>query len=1108
VGFIKIVMPQRIGQHLRVLALFCLGATALLAQSKQHYILILEDAPLAGRFASREQARTAEAQNYAQQLQARHDTLKSQLASLRIQVTAETKTVLNAIYVVAPSSRLDVLKALPGVKGVVAGRTYHLNLNKAVGLVSAPAAWTAVGGIQNAGAGIKIAMIDTGIDQTHPAFQDSTLTPPAGFPICKTAFPNGTETSIANCSAYTNHKVIVARSYAALDAAGSDPSNPAPDSTPDDYTPRDRVGHGTGTGSAAAGVSNTGPEGITFNGVAPKAFLGNYKVFGSPGVNDGAVDDAIILAIEDAQADGMDVASLSLGGFAFSGPLDTGATCGLPAGVPCDPLAAAVENAVKLGMVVVIASGNDGDGASSSFGPTLSSVGSPGYAPSAITVGSTTNSHYISNALKASGSSVPSSLQSIPGNLGDGPAPNGQVGPLVDVTTIGDSTGLGCNAFTGSLAGSFALIERGTCSFAIKVANAQNAGAIGVVLYMADSTPTITPIGLGSTTIPTIMIANAAGAALKSLVDSNSGVSVNIPPTAIEIANSSNMVNLLSFYSSTGPATGTNAIKPDLVATGGAENIGGEIYLAAQDYDPLGELFSADRYTSGQGTSFATPLVSGAAALVKQAHPNYTPAQIKSALVNNTAQGITADENGDLIGIQQLGAGLLNAGLAVQSNITVSPSSLSFGVPTALPAVQSFQVTNNGSSTANLTLVLTPAVSASGTSLALDHQSLTLAPGATQTVNLTISGTLGTSGSFSGFVTIQGGASPLYVPYMFLVGSPAVANFIVLSGPADTLAGQDAGPMVVRLIDAGGVGIPGITVSFTADQDSSLQSIQSVTDANGIASAEVFLGSTPGNTYNFTASRGRLGFSFQATAIPQPQISTQSVLNGASFMTGQAVAPGSYISIFGSNLAVTTDGESTSILPLTIDGVTTSFDVPAAQLSLPGHMLFVSPGQVNLQVPWELQGQSAAQIKVLFNDGAGIGFGNVVTIPLANYSPAFFEISGQVAAEDLSGKVLNSSNPAPRGTTIQLFANGLGPVSNQPASGDPAPASPLAMCSASASVTLGTTAITPSFCGLAPGFAGLYQLNIPVPSSLAAGSYPITVAIGGQTSKTSMLTIK
>ena len=262
-------------------------------------------------------------------------------------MTAETKMVLNAVFVVAPSSRLDELKALPGVKGVVAGRTYHLNLNKAVGLVNAPAAWTAVGGVQSAGAGIKIAMIDTGIDQTHPAFQDSTLTVPAGFPICKTAFPNGTEASIANCSAYTNHKVIVARSYAALDAAGSDPANPAPDSTPDDYTPRDRVGHGTGTGSAAAGVSNTGPEGITFNGVAPKAFLGNYKVFGSPGVNGGATELQSFWRSKTRSRTAWTSPRCRWADSRSAGRWIAVPRADYLPGVPCDPLAAAVENAIS-----------------------------------------------------------------------------------------------------------------------------------------------------------------------------------------------------------------------------------------------------------------------------------------------------------------------------------------------------------------------------------------------------------------------------------------------------------------------------------------------------------------------------------------------------------------------------------------------------------------------------------------------------------------------------------------------------------------------------------------------------------------------------------------
>jgi len=1105
-------MPQRVGKCLSVFGLLLFGTVAvpaLRAQSpKQHYILILDDAPVAERYASAEQARSTEAETYRQQIEAKHQSVKNELASRHFQVTGSASTLLNAIFVVAPKERLAELKAVPGVKGVVTGRRYHLNLNRATGLVNAPAAWNTLGSIQTAGKGMKIAMIDTGIDQTHPAFQDSSLVVPAGFPICKAAYPNGSEVNIANCSAYTNNKVIVARSYTPLDAAGSDPTNPAPDSTPDDYTPRDRVGHGTGTASAAAGVSNTGPQGLTFNGVAPKAFLGNYKVFGSPEVNDGAADDAIIMAIEDALADGMDVASLSLGGPALSGPLDTGATCGLPSGTPCDPLAMTVENAVHAGMVVVIAAGNDGDGASSIVAPTLNSIESPGDAPSAITVGSTTNSHYIANAVQVLGSGVPSSLQSIAGNLGDGPPPSGQTGPLVDVTQIGDPTGLGCNAFAaGSLHGSFALIERGTCNFAVKVSNAQSAGAAGVVLYMATSDPTIIPGGLSGTNIPTIMIANADGLSLQSFIDANSGHSVTIPPNATEILKASGLVNLLSFYSSVGPSIGNNAIKPDLVATGGSENFGADIYLAAQDYDPLGELYSPDRYTAGSGTSFATPLVSGAAALVKQAHPKFSPAQIKSALVNTASQVVTMDENGDVAGVQQLGAGLLNVGAAVQSTITVSPSSISFGVPAAVPATQSFQVTNAGSSSASLSLVITPAVSSSGSKLALDQQSLTLAPGASATVNLTLSGALGSAGSYSGFVTIQGGSSTIYVPYMFLVGSPAVGNLILLSGPSDVFAGQDAGPIIVKLVDSNGVPIPGLNVSFTAEADASFQDIQNITDANGIAAAEAFMGNTPGNTYNFTARFGRLSAPLAATALLQPAITASSVLNAASFTSGQAIAPGSYIAIFGSNLSNTNDSATAAILPLAIDLVTVSFDVPSAQLSVPGHLIFVSPSQVNVQVPWELQGQSSVQIKVSVGDGFGLAFGNVVTVPLSNYSPAFFEISGQVAALDSNAHVINSANPATRGQTIQLFANGLGPVSNQPASGDPATASPLSMCTGSATVTIGTTQVSPGFCGLASGFAGLYQLNVTIPTSLAAGSFPITVAIGGHTSKASSISV-
>src|ERR1019366_6384191 len=115
-------------------------------------------------------------------------------------------------------------------------------LNAAVNLVGVPAAWSAVGGSANAGAGVKIGVIDTGIDQNHPGFRDDGFTPPAGFPKGDTG--------------YTNNKVIVARSYISF-LVDSDPTY----STPDDLSPRDRQGHGTAIAMIAAGVQNTGPLG-------------------------------------------------------------------------------------------------------------------------------------------------------------------------------------------------------------------------------------------------------------------------------------------------------------------------------------------------------------------------------------------------------------------------------------------------------------------------------------------------------------------------------------------------------------------------------------------------------------------------------------------------------------------------------------------------------------------------------------------------------------------------------------------------------------------------------------------------------------------------------
>ena len=374
----------------------------VLHAAPRHYAVILEDPPVAGQFASAEGVRSAPALVYRRNVQMRQRRLGTELERRKIVVVGSADTVVNALFVTAAPARVRELETLPGVKAVLEMGYAQKLTNKATALVNGPAAWAATGGVSSAGAGIRIAIIDTGIDQAHPAFQDSSLAVPAGFPVC-----SGFD---GDCSAYTNNKVIVARSYVKMLAAGSDPANPAADSRPDDYTPRDHDGHGTAVASIAAAVPNGAS--VTFNGMAPKAFLGNYKVFGSPEVNDTPPESVYIQAIDDAVKDNMDVINISGGFTARYGPLDTGAICGKPAGTPCNLLAAAVEAASRSGKIVVAAAGNNGLDGDTDY-PSYGTIATPADAPSAIAVGATLNSHVFFPSVSVAGADAPPELQNL-----------------------------------------------------------------------------------------------------------------------------------------------------------------------------------------------------------------------------------------------------------------------------------------------------------------------------------------------------------------------------------------------------------------------------------------------------------------------------------------------------------------------------------------------------------------------------------------------------------------------------------------------------------------------------------------------------------------------
>ena len=727
--------------------------------------------------------------------------------------------ILNAVFVQAAPDRVDELRAMPGVAAVVKMRRRTLRLDRAVQLVDAPAAWNLLGGTGNAGAGVKIAIIDTGIDQNHPAFRDASLQAPSGYPICKGG----------DC-AFTNGKVIVARSYIAQEAAGTPPT-PAVDSRPDDFSPRDHVGHGTALAMIAAGNTNTGPV-ATITGMAPKAWLGNYKIFGSPGVNDGATSDAIIMALEDALNDGMNVAVLSLGGPALSAPLDSGSICGETGNNPCDPEAVAVGNVIRQGLTVVAAAGNEGDLGNEA--PTFGTIDAPGYGPSVIAVGATTNGHVFLNAVRVPGDNVPAALRQIPAIFGDGPLPAQPLtAPLRDTAGLGGGSGLACQALPqGSLTGALALVDRGTCTFSQKVQNAQQAGAVGVVFVQIQGNTTIfAPGGLQNVNIPAVMVGSSDGALLRSFVAANPDHLATLDPGLAEADVST--FNQITTFSSRGPVTGNAALKPDLVA------VGTDMYMATETYDPEGEMYDATGYTVQDGTSFSTPMVAGAIALVKQRNPGFTPAQLKSAVVNTATQDVT--EDGDTAGVTAVGGGKLDAGNAVQTTVTVEPASLSFGdvESAALPVAQRLTITNTGTAGIILTLALQPVTPDTQGLLTLDRGSLALGSGQSGSVTVTLGGSTPQPGSYEGALVIQGGALPLRVPYLYVVGDGVPANIFPLLGyDVDGTVNEDNpdGAVVFRVVDRFGIGVPNVPVRFAVTRGGGrISQADSATDAYGIA---------------------------------------------------------------------------------------------------------------------------------------------------------------------------------------------------------------------------------------------------------------------------------
>ena len=1075
------------------------------AQGRLEYALVLEDAPVAQKSQSRLALRSAESLAQLQRVRNAQSGVLSELKRRKVAVTGTAQTLVNAIFVNTTREAAAELRNIPGVVRVQYLPPVKRDLNTAVDLVNAQAAWSAVGGPANAGAGIKIGIIDTGIDIGHPGFNDAGFQAPS--------LPADADPSAPRNPAFQNNKVIVARSYVPLVAVGFNPVAGQPEITsrPDDVSPRDRVGHGTAIAMIAAGVRNTGPQG-DIQGLAPKAFLGNYKVFGSPGVNDFSNDAAVIQALEDALADGMDVVTLSLneGDPAGFGPLDIDLdpnSCG----GQCDVRAQAVENAVAQGLVVVASAGNDGN--AGTLGATLNTIHTPGTAPHAITVGASTNAHVLSQSVHLTGANAPSNLQNIAARFGDGPHVASPLsGRVVDITQL-QNDGQACSALpAGSLNGAIALVEQGTCIFANKIVNAENAGAKGVIIYRTSGSDHI--FGVQNTGIPAVMIGNRDGLALKAFADSNPGANVSLDPALT--APVSSAPDTVAPFSSRGPAIGITAvtqtfdIKPELVAPGD------NIYTAAQKLDPNGENYNASGYAVVSGTSYAVGMVAGAVALVKQAMQPVAgkltapqlAASLKSAVVN-TADSIL--DSGVTARVNAAGAGRLNAGKAVSVAATLDPPTICFGAIASISTApkRTLNITNLGNAAATFSFAVQPSTSSSA-SVTLSQATLTLQPGQQNSVTVSLTGTRPGAGSYEGFIAVTSGTGTnLRVPYLYLVGDNVprdifpVANGL-FAGAGDSADNQKAAFVGFKVIDQFGVpvALPPGGVRFNAVKGGSIALGDTGTDRVGDAFAEINLGT---GDQVITATAGGLSIEFDGFARAYPSIAGAN--NAASGDIGQGLAPGSYISIYGTALADVVQVESTSSLPVSLSWVSVSFD--DGGLSVPGHLHFVSPGQINVQIPWEFQGHSSVAMKVT----ASYLPSAVFTVPLATYSPGILEYSdsgtSSALVQDINFVLVSHSNPAQRAQGITIYMNGLGPVSPQPASGEASPSTqPFATTPVNPMVTIGGVNARVIFSGMTPGFVGLYQVNAILDQNTPTGLQTLDVSMNGVVAKTSHVQVQ
>jgi subtilisin family serine protease len=642
-----------------------------------------------------EQARAAQAATaaaYARTLEQSHDRLLGTLGAANAKVYSYRYSV-NGFAARLTAAQVSRLAQSPDVERIWQDTDQYLSTNNSsafLGLQDPAGGLRADLGLR--GENVVVGIIDSGIAPNHPSLSDTEdRTPRAcrsewsrtsllGLWLCMGYRRNPPQERVYDapigftgaCEAgpgfepsHCNNKIVGARFY--LDGFIArhelDPG--------ESRSPKDVDGHGTHIATIVAGNSVDatllGTRVGRVGGIAPRARIAVYKAcWLRPGDTRGTCTTSdLVRAIDDAVADGVDLINYSVGNIEE-----------IELDAPDD---LALLDALDAGVLTVVAGGNDG--------PDLDTIGSPSSAPWVLTTAaSTQDGEFFDDGIEITapaglaGAILMREASFTPPLTRDEPVE----GELVAADDgIGTRTGTAagsirdaCEPLVNSdeMEGSIALVERGGCEFQIKIANAEDAGAIAVIVYNNVGFPIVMNGDEGSVDIPAVMIGADDGEVLVDRLAADAedddveadGEVVTVRLARGIFASLPGSPNIVADFSSRGPSlSDANFVKPDVTAPG-VDILGGQAPDVANG-------LRGENYQYMSGTSQAAPQVAGVAALLKEAHPGWSPSAIKSALMTTTYVEVERTD-GSPADAFDMGAGHIDPNRAVDPGLVYDSS--------------------------------------------------------------------------------------------------------------------------------------------------------------------------------------------------------------------------------------------------------------------------------------------------------------------------------------------------------------------------------------------------------------------------------------------------